>query len=62
MPEVVQTIQTVGYPIAVSLILMWYINQQTKLHNEETMQFTEALNKYTMALESLKDKLDEVIK
>lgn len=62
MPEVVQTIQTVGYPIAVSLILMWYINQQTKSHKEETMQFTEALNKNTMALESLKDKLDEVIK
>ena len=62
MTDAVQIIQTVGYPIAVSLILMWYIYQQSKNHKEETKAFTEALNNNTLVLESLKEKLDEVIK
>ena len=62
MQEVIQMISTVGFPIVVSLPLMWYIKDQAKDHKEETRQFTEALNNNTLALESLKDKLDEVIK
>lgn len=62
MPEIAQMISTVGFPIVVSLLLMLYIKDQAKDHKEETRQFTEALNNNTLALESLKDKLDEVIK
>ena len=62
MPDIIQTISQVGFPIAMCIAMMWYIKEQAKDHKEETRQFTEALNNNTIALETLKDKLDEVIK
>lgn len=58
--EIVQLITTVGFPIVMSFLLMKYIVDQSKDHREETKQFTEALNNNTLALESLKDKLDNM--
>lgn len=60
--DAVTLITNVGFPIAVCLMLMWYIKEQAKDHKEETQKFTEALNNNTLVLQSLKDKLDEVIK
>lgn len=60
--DAVTLITNVGFPIGVCLMLMWYIKELTQGHKEETQKFTEALNNNTLVLQSLKDKLDEVMK
>ena len=62
METIVTLITQVGFPIAVSVILMWYIKSLIENHKVETKEFTEALNKNTLVLQSLCDKLDEVTK
>ena len=54
---VLQAIATVGFPIVMCIVLMWYIKDTNDKHKEETKQFTEALNKNTLVLQKLCDKL-----
>lgn len=62
MDAIISLVSQVGFPIAVSLILLWYTKSLIDSHKEETKEFTEALNNNTLVLQSLRDKLDEVIK
>ena len=66
---ILQAIATVGFPIVMCLLLIWYIkdtNEKTSenikeitaKHLEETKEFTEALNKNTLVLQRLCDKLE----
>ena len=52
-------ISTVGFPIAICLILLWYVYKLSEMHKEETKEFTEALNKNTLALQKLSDMIGE---
>ena len=52
-----QAIATVGFPIVMCMVLMWYIKDTNDKHKEETKQFTEALNKNTLVLQKLCDNL-----
>ncbi len=52
-------ISTVGFPIAICLILLWYIYKLSEMHKSETKEFTEALNKNTLALQKLSDIISE---
>lgn len=52
-------ISTVGFPIAICLILLWYIYKLSEMHKAETQEFTEALNKNTLALQKLSDIISE---
>lgn len=54
---VLQAIATVGFPIVMCMVLMWYIKDTNDKHKEETKQFTEALNKNTLVLQKLCDNL-----
>lgn len=56
--DVVQLITNVGFPIAICLVLLWYIYYLTNLHKKETDQFTQALNNNTKVLERICEKLD----
>ena len=51
-------ITTVGFPIVMCGALMWYIANSQTQHKEETKEFTDALNKNTIVLQKLCDKLD----
>lgn len=62
LEQIVTLISNVGFPIAVSLVLMWQLKDVTTNHKEETKEFTEALNKNTLVLQSLSEKLDEVLR
>ena len=62
MEQIVTLISNVGFPIAVSLVLMWQLKDVTTNHKEETKEFTEALNKNTLVIQSLSEKLDEVLR
>lgn len=55
---VVQLIGSLGFPIVMCILMMWYIKDQSDQHKEETASFTEALNKNTLVLTKICDKLD----
>lgn len=58
MADVVTLVTNLGFPIAICLLLMWYIREITNKHEEETKRFTEALNSNTLVLQKLCDALD----
>ena len=57
MDEVIQIIQTLGFPIAVAIAMFWQNNKLQEQHKEEMSKITEALENNTLALIELKDKL-----
>ena len=52
-------ITTVGFPIAVCLILFWYINKIQEQHKAETDKLAEALNNNTLVMQQLVGKLSQ---
>ena len=59
METVVNLITNVGFPIGVCIMLMWYIRELIANHKEESKDFTEALNKNTLVIQKLCDKIDK---
>lgn len=57
--DVTTIITTLGFPIALCLILLWYIKDLTEKHKEETDNFVKALNGNTMAIQKLADNLEK---
>ena len=55
--SIMQAISTVGFPIVMCLVMMWYIKDTSDKHKEETSKFTEALNKNTLVLQKLCDAI-----
>lgn len=53
-----QAVSTVGFPIVMCLVLLWFIKDNSDKHKEETLEFTEALNKNTLVLQKICDRLD----
>lgn len=58
MSDIVTIITNLGFPIAVCVMMMMYIRELTSKHQEETKEFTQALNQNTIVLQKLCDKLD----
>lgn len=58
MNEVVTLITNVGFPIGLTLILLWYIYDNNNKHKEEMDKMSEALNNNTLALTKLIDRLE----
>lgn len=54
---VITAISTVGFPIVMCLILLKFQKDEAQIHKEETEKFTEALNKNTIVLQKLCDKI-----
>lgn len=61
MENGITLIQTLGFPIAVCCIMMWYIYDKDKRHAEESKQFSEALNKNTVVVAKLEEMLNTII-
>lgn len=57
---VMQSISTIGFPIAMCLILMWYINKSNESHKEEMSKMSDALENNTLALTRLVAELDSL--
>lgn len=53
-----QFITTVGFPIAMCLLLFWYIREQSDSHKEEIGKLSEAVNNNTLIIQRLTDILD----
>lgn len=58
MNEAVTLITNVGFPIGLTLILLWYIYDSNNKHKEEMDKMSEALNNNTLALTKLIDRLE----
>ena len=58
MNVILQAITSVGFPIVMCLMLMWYVREISSKHKEESDKFAEALNANTLVLQKLCDKLD----
>lgn len=56
--EITQIISTVGFPIAMCLVLLYEVEEMNKLHKEETNSLKDALNNNTVVLEKILTKLD----
>lgn len=59
--DVTTLISTLGFPIAMCLIMCYYINKINDAHKVETDKFAEALNNNTVVLQKLCDKLDSEV-
>lgn len=57
MGDIVSVISSVGFPITMTLILLWYIYDSNNKHQEEIDKMSEALNNNTIAITKLLDKL-----
>lgn len=57
MGDIVSVISSVGFPITMSLILLWYIYDSNNKHREEIDKMSEALNNNTIALTKLLDTI-----
>lgn len=65
MDNIVNIISSVGFPIAMTLLLFWYMTRQLdkmaeiqKDHKEETNGLKDAITKLEMAITTLINKLD----
>ena len=54
---ILQAISSVGFPIVMCGILVWYMNKQAENHKTQVEKMTEALNNNTLALTRLEAKI-----
>lgn len=54
-------VSTLGFPIAMCLIMCYYINKINDAHKEESDKFADALNNNTIVLQKLCDRLDSEV-
>lgn len=55
---ILQGISNYGFPIVMCLIMIWYLKDTNEKHKEEVEKFADALNRNTLVLQKLCDKLD----
>ena len=58
---VVQAISTVGFPIVMCLLFMYYIKYINDQHKDEIDKLSQSLNNNTLVMQKLLDKLGEEI-
>ena len=57
--EIVTVISTVGFPIAMCLILCWYVMQTNKSYREDIKSLQQSVDNNTAVMQRLIDKFDE---
>ena len=59
MDDIVNIISSVGFPIAMSLILMWYLRNESETHRQETAGLKDAIHQLELAITTLISKLED---
>lgn len=54
---IIQAISAVGFPIVMCVLLLYYVRSLQASHKEESEKFTDALNRNTLVLQRLCDKI-----
>ena len=55
---ILSAVSTVGFPIVVACIMIFYLNEERKSHAEEIDKLRETLQENTLAITKLKDFLE----
>lgn len=58
MDELINAISTVGFPIAMSILLFWYLQKESENHKQETAGLKDAITKLELAITTLVNKLE----
>lgn len=61
MEQITNLIATTGFPIAMCLIVCYYVYIKDKSHKEEIDKLSDAVNKQTMSIQKLIDKIEQLI-
>ena len=54
---IIQAISAVGFPIVMCVLLLYYVRSLQTSHQDESEKFTDALNRHTLVLQRLCDKI-----
>ena len=57
--SIVTVISQVGFPIAMCLVMAWYVKYTNDQHKEEIDKITEALNNNTLAVQKLCERTNQ---
>lgn len=60
--SVITIISTVGFPIAMCLLMAWYIANENKRNNEQDKQYTEVLTEIKTIVATLSNKIDDILR
>lgn len=61
MEQIESLIAATGFPIAMCLIVCYYVYIKDKSHKEEIDKLSDAVNKQTMSIQKLIDKIEQLI-
>lgn len=56
--NIISVVSQVGFPIAMCLVMAWYIKYTNDQHKDEISKITEALNNNTLAVQKLCERMD----
>ena len=59
MENIVSIISSVGFPIAMCLLLFWYMQKESENHKTETQSLKDAINKLELAITTLVNKIGD---
>lgn len=59
MENIVELLSQFGFPVAMCLLLFWYVTRKDEQHKEEMDKMSEAINNNTLVMQKLIDKLGD---
>lgn len=62
MDTIVSMISTMGFPIAMCLVLMWYVYMKDKQHSDDLKKLTDAVNTQNSSIVKLCERIDRLFK
>lgn len=60
--DIVSIITTVGFPIAMCLLLFWNMKQEQDTHKQEVMELKDVISRNNEILASLKQLIEDKLK
>lgn len=59
MENLVQLISNVGFPIVCAVAMFYSMEREREAHKEESEKWTEALNRNTLVMEKVLERIDK---
>lgn len=59
---IVQVVSTVGFPIAMCLIMFWFLNKEQENHKTEMLELKDVIARNNEVLVSLKQLIEDKLK
>ena len=60
--DIVSIISTVGFPIAMCLLLVWNMKQEQETHKSEVLELKDVISRNNEILASLKQLIEDKLK